>query len=176
MLAFIFFSPKIYFRNFEACSRFLLLTTCSPVFYVSFMFLWMNRSFSSLLGEFPEHCWCSLTDHVFASPRVIELCFVKFQRQRIFLLVSVHESAQKAAVVDSQMWTLSKSQQSRLLSWVFTTLSQAAGIWKLKGEKNLVFLFYLIPARMHWLSSHRVLNWMACCLWTEEWNQSQWLE
>lgn len=43
------------------------------------------------------------------------------------------------------MGMLSRSRQSRLLSWVFTTLSQPAGIWKLRGnlkKKNHLFFFF----------------------------------
>lgn len=47
----------------------------------------------------------------------------------IFIFIRTRERT-KAAIVGSQMGMLSRTRQSCLLSRVFTTLSQPAGIWK----------------------------------------------
>lgn len=155
----------------QLLKRSLLLTTDSPVVSYSFIFLW-NPSFSSHLGEFPKHPRLLFVRHrvcilyfpslsVFQKEKekkksMIEFCFLQSSRGKgIFIRIRTWEHT-KAAIVGSLMGMLSTSRQSCLLSWVFTTLSQPAGIWKLRG-KSIFFFFFLIPARVHQLSSLSVL-------------------
>lgn len=68
------------------------------------------------------------------------------EAKEIFTRICTWEHT-KAVIVGSLMGMLSRSRQSRLLSWVFTTLSQPAGIWKLRGNKKkkspFFFFFFL---------------------------------
>lgn len=92
----------------------------------------------------------------------------------IFIRIRTWEHT-KAAIVGSLMGMLSTSRQSCLLSWVFTTLSQPAGIWKLRGNSIFFFFFDPCPDAPAFISLS-ALKWTACCLRREKWNQSQWLE
>lgn len=101
-------------------------------------------------------CYCS-SDHRACFSIFFSLLFLKkflwlncvLQSTRgkgIFIRIRTWEHT-KAAIVGSLMGMLSTSRQSRLLSWVFTTLSQPAGIWRLRGISILLFylFFWSLP-------------------------------